>query len=67
MYSRENVQDLAAASSSRKDATATLLDISMSDRSFVNHSSKERLLCNKIKPVKNNSYSLTDTQPKCIK
>lgn len=45
-----HIQALAAASSSRKDATEMLLDKSMSDSSFAIHSSKERLLCNKTKP-----------------
>jgi hypothetical protein len=48
-----NIQDLAAASNSRKDATETLLDKSMSDSSFVIHCSKEYLLCNKTKSFKN--------------
>ena len=50
------IQNLAAASSSKKDATATLLAISISDRSFIIHSSKEHLLCNKSKSFKNISY-----------
>lgn len=50
---KSHIQDLAAASSSRKDATATLLDISISDSSFVIHSSKEHLLCNNTNLSKN--------------
>jgi len=42
-----HIQNLAAASSSRNDATAAHLDTSMSDSSFVIHSSKEHLLCSK--------------------
>lgn len=41
-----NIQDRAADSSSRKDATMMLLDISMSDSNFVIHSSNEQRLCN---------------------
>lgn len=49
---KNHIQDLAAASSSKNDATAAHLDISMSDNSLVIHSSKERLLCSKIKFLK---------------
>ena len=46
------IHDLAAASNSRKDATITLLDTSISDSSFVIHSSKEHRLCTKNKVFK---------------
>lgn len=45
------IPDLAAASSSRKDATTTLLANSISDNSFVIHSSREHLLCNKVTAI----------------
>lgn len=49
---KNHIQDLAAVSSSRNEATDAHLDISMSDNSLVIHSSKERLLCSKSKRVK---------------
>lgn len=55
-----HIHDLAAASNSRKDATETLLDKSMSESSFVIHSSKEHLLCNRMKPFENICHNIEE-------
>lgn len=44
-----HIHALAAPSSSRKEATTTLLDISISQSNFVTHSSNERLRCDQTK------------------